>query len=229
MAVIYKGGHNIKGVVRHGETVNAPPAPQTVDLGMFENGSTLNEDLLSYFSRAYESYTQTMGEEQVVDGVLTSTVSGGPNDFKREFVFVASDQNGTETITFTYTITPVHGLEADYTVDFNLFTATFAPKWVGGSTLYFISTSGNPSDSPFAFNEQLILAGEQEEDGPIQKKNYAWSGTLPTGLSLSATGLVTGALSATKETDFGTHDITISNTHGATATLQLNIKVNVLS
>lgn len=225
MAVIYKGGHNIKGVVRHGETVNAPPAPQTVDLGMFEDGSTLNEDLLSYFSRPYESYTQTMGEEQVVDGVLTSTVSGGPNDFIREFVFVASDENGTETITFTYTITPVHGLEADYTVDFNLFTATFAPKWVDGSTLYFISTSGNPSDSPFAFNEQLILAGEL----PGPQNNYAWAGTLPTGLSLSATGLVTGALSATEETDFGTYDITVSNTHGATATLQLNIKVNVLS
>lgn len=224
MAVIYKGGHNIKGVVRHGETVAAPPAPQIVDLGTFEDGSTLNEDLLSYFSRPYESYTQTMGEEQVVDGVLTSTVSGGPNDFIREFVFVASDQNGTETITFTYTITPVHGLERDYEVDFNLFTATFAPKWFDGSTSLMISTSGNPSDSPFSFVDQLILLVPEEEPQP----DYAWAGTLVSGLNLSATGRVTGSLSADKDTDFGTYDVTVTNMHGDVATLQLSIFIYVL-
>lgn len=224
MAVTYKGAYTIKGVVRHGEAVQGPVGPQSVDLGTFEDGTTLNQDLLSYFSRSYGSYIQTFGDEQIVDGALTTTVAGGPNNFMREFVIAGTDDNGTEIINFTYTITPVHGLERDYEVDFNLFTATFAPKWFDGSTSLMISTSGNPSDSPFSFVDQLILRVPEEEPQP----DYAWAGTLVSGLNLSATGRVTGSLSADKDTDFGTYDVTVTNMHGDVATLQLSIFIYVL-
>lgn len=225
MAVTYKGAYSIKGVVRHGETVADPVGPQSVDLGTFEDGTTLNQDLLSYFSRSYGSYIQTVGDEQIVDGALTTTVAGGPNNFMREFVIAGTDDNGTEIINFTYAIAPVHGLEQDYEVDFNLFTATFAPKWTEGRPLETISAGGNPGDAPYAFNEQLILYGPL----PGPQDDYIWSGTLPSGLSLSADGLVTGSLSAAQDTDFGTYAVTVTNTHGAPATLQLKVMVYVLS
>lgn len=225
MAVTYKGAYTIKGVVRHGESIQGPVGPQSVDLGTFEDGTTLNQDLLTYFSRSYATYIQTFGDETVIDGTLSTTVAGGPNNFMREFVIAGTDDAGTEIINFTYTITPVHGLEPDYEVDFNLFTATFAPKWTEGRPLETISAGGNPAEAPYAFNEQLIL------DGPLPgpQDDYLWSGSLPSGLSLSQDGLVTGSLSAAQDTDFGTFPITVTNTHGAAATLQLRVMVYVLS
>lgn len=227
MAVTYSGGYKITGVVRHGELAAA--GPQTIFLETYENGQPVEKDLNQYFDRAFTSYTlvsgSTGGASLIAQGAIVGTATGAMNAYTFEFVVRGEDGNGSQEITFIYEVTPVHGMEQDYEVDYDTYTAIFSPKWTEGRPLETISAGGNPGDAPYAFNEQLIL------DGPLPgpQDDYIWSGSLPSGLSISQDGLVTGSLSAAEDTDFGTFLITVTDTHGASATLQLKVMVYVLS
>lgn len=224
MAVNYKGAYTITGVVRHGEPAQ-PEVPQTIYLTTYEDGMEMGQGLDGHFSRMFTNFVVTSGDAgaasvDAINGHMSGIASGSSSNYNFTFAVTASDSEGSETIYFAYEVVPVNGTQPDYNIDYDAYTATFTPRWTEYRPVHTVSGSGSPNQE-IDFSEQLILDGGSQND-------YVWSGTLTPGLTLSSEGVVSGTLSAEDDTDYGLFPVTVTNTLGDSAVLQLRIQVYIL-